>query len=125
MAAIELFISQKTRTVPKNAYWLDKVNDPDTNVVRFLKRNSKMIYAREFIGADIHEHIIIIKVGRFTHKNGFSQSTRGKRVKCLNTGEIYNSSSEAAEKTNVSPSSISRILRGQYKDVKGLKFKYV
>lgn len=48
-----------------------------------------------------------------TRKIRFSKS-RGKSVKCVETGEIYQSARDASRKTNIYQSSISRCCNGDY-----------
>lgn len=51
--------------------------------------------------------------------------TQKKKVVCLNSGEIYESASEAERRLGLSPGSVIQICRGRAKQTKGLKFKYI
>lgn len=48
----------------------------------------------------------------------------GRRVKCLETGVIYESLKEASRKTGVSHSSIVYCCQGVFKQAKGYHFRY-
>lgn len=58
---------------------------------------------------------------------GFVQRNNGhkKKVRCIETNQIYNSIKEAGEYFSVDPSSISGVLTGKYKTCKGKHFVYV
>lgn len=60
-------------------------------------------------------------------KHGINTSGRkGKKVKCLETGEIFKSGAEAAKHFNIkSSSSISEVCLGKNQTAKGLHFEYV
>ena len=63
-------------------------------------------------------------------KQLFSQQRKGntnsaKKVKCLNTGEIFNSAKEAAEHLGLVQGSITRVCRGERPSIKGYKFEYI
>lgn len=74
------------------------------------------------------------------HKRKISESEKGKKIKdesirktaeanmiaviCLNTGEIFNSITEASKKMNVDGSAISKCCRGKRKNTKGLRWSY-
>jgi group I intron endonuclease len=53
------------------------------------------------------------------------RKTCGKKIRCLNNNKIYHNSKRAAEDLGISNGSIKRILRGEYKQVKGFTFEYV
>ena len=47
-----------------------------------------------------------------------------KKVKCLNNGIIYNSCKEAENKLNLVKNTVSRVARGERRDIKGYRFQY-
>ena len=53
--------------------------------------------------------------------------TKGKvrKVRCIETGEVYNSCKEAERKLGLSESAVSKVLRGVSKTSKGYHFEYV
>lgn len=51
--------------------------------------------------------------------------SRSKKVRCVETGEIYNSVVEAGKKCNVSHKSIYHVLSGRNKTAGGLTWKYL
>jgi len=48
-----------------------------------------------------------------------------KRVRCIETGVIYDSGKEAAEAMGLDPSHISKVCRGKLKSHKGFHFEFV
>ena len=54
-----------------------------------------------------------------------SWSRKGRRVLCLETNKIYNSTTEAAKANNICQSLVSDVCRGKWKSAKGLHFHYV
>ena len=54
--------------------------------------------------------------------NDIVNDRRKKRVLCVNTGEIYESVSEAARATNSDPSNIIKVCNGKYKTTNKLKW---
>lgn len=60
----------------------------------------------------------------------FSQQRKGntnstKKVRCVNTGEIFNSAKEAAQYFGLVHGSITRVCRGERPSIKGYKFEYI
>ena len=49
----------------------------------------------------------------------------GQRIKCLNTSEVFYSIHEAARQTGADRANIKRVLIGEYKQTRGLRFEYV
>lgn len=63
-------------------------------------------------------------------KELYSQQRKGnmnsaKKVKCLNTGEVFNSAKEAAQHLGLVHGSITRVCRGERPSIKGYKFEYI
>lgn len=60
-------------------------------------------------------------------RNGYRQdnSSHMKRVKCIETNEVFKSVKDAAENIGVDPSSVSSMLKGRQKTVKGFHFEYL
>ena len=63
-------------------------------------------------------------------KELFSQQRKGnmnsaKKVKCINTGEIFNSAKEVAQHFGLVQGSVTRVCRGERPSIKGYKFEYV
>lgn len=58
---------------------------------------------------------------------GYVQTNAGhkKKVRCVETNQIFNSVKDAGESLSVSPSVISGVLKGRYKTCKGKHFEYV
>ena len=48
-----------------------------------------------------------------------------KRVRCIETGEVYNSGKEAERKLGLSENAVYKVLRGSSKTAKGYHFEYV
>lgn len=48
-----------------------------------------------------------------------------KKIKCLNTGIIYESQKEAARKLNLHQGDLSKVLNGKRKSIGGFHFEYV
>ena len=48
----------------------------------------------------------------------------GKKIKCLNTGEVFPTSGEASRKLNVDSSCIIKCCKGKLKQTKGYRFEY-
>ena len=48
-----------------------------------------------------------------------------RKIRCIETGEIYNSCNEAGRKLGLSGCTISRVIRGIQESVKGLHFEFV
>lgn len=47
-----------------------------------------------------------------------------KPIKCTNNGKVYPSVNQASKALKLSPSSISKVLKGTQKSTKGFKFTY-
>ena len=58
------------------------------------------------------------------HFENLSKS-RGKKVRCIETGEIYHSANEAARQLNICRSSISAACRGELKTAGTLHWQYI
>ena len=52
-------------------------------------------------------------------------ASKSKPVMCIDTGVVYNSLIEAAEKTGIGFSGISKVCLGKLKTIHKLKFKYM
>lgn len=53
------------------------------------------------------------------------RGAEGKKVMCLNDGKIFNSAVEASKYYNISPVSISSVIKGRFKTTKnGLRFVF-
>ncbi len=52
-------------------------------------------------------------------------TTRTKRVRCIETGKIFNSTREAERQTRIDHSNISRVCRGVYKTAGGYHWEFV
>ena len=50
---------------------------------------------------------------------------KGRKVRCIENGEVYNSCKEAERKLGLSVNTVSKVLRGIVKTVKGYHFEYV
>ena len=48
-----------------------------------------------------------------------------RKIRCIETGEVYNSCNEAGRKLGLSGCTISRVIRGIQESVKGLHFEFV
>ena len=48
----------------------------------------------------------------------------GKKVKCITTGEIFDTITEAGIKYNIYPNGVNRCCKGKQKTAKGYKFEY-
>lgn len=48
-----------------------------------------------------------------------------KKVKCLNTGQVYNSIAEASRELELDKKAVSYCCRGKYKQTKGFRFAFV
>lgn len=59
--------------------------------------------------------------------NGYVQDNKGhrKKVICVETGEIFESVKEAAQKLGVNPSNITHVLKGKQLTSKGFHFEYL
>lgn len=53
------------------------------------------------------------------------KSRKAIKVRCIETGEVYNSCSEASKAIGVAASSISRVVSGKQESIKGLHFEAV
>lgn len=60
-------------------------------------------------------------------QNGYIRTNEfcKKKVVCIETNETFESVKAAAEKINASPTSVSSMLKGRQKTVKGFHFKYL
>ena len=54
-----------------------------------------------------------------------TRRTRGKKIVCVETGEIFNSQREAAEKLNLDQGNISRVCRGLLNTCGGYHWKFL
>lgn len=52
-------------------------------------------------------------------------SSKSRKIKCINTGEVFDSLGDAARKYNVSTSNLSACCRGKRKIVGGMKWEFV
>lgn len=59
------------------------------------------------------------------HRKGKPARHLSKQVKCLNTGEVFHSTQEAAKKLNVNQGKISLVCNGKRNHTKGYTFKYI
>lgn len=74
-----------------------------------------MIYANKRMRYELHSN------GSFPNNK-----LRAKKIRCVETQEIFNSASEASLKLNISISRISQnALHGDGKKVKGFSFQYL
>ena len=53
------------------------------------------------------------------------KSRKARKVRCIETGEVYNSCIEAGRKLGLPKSAVSKIIRGTQKSAKGLHFEVV
>ena len=60
-------------------------------------------------------------------QNGYRQtnSSHMKKVKCIETDEVFKSVKDAAESIGANPSSVSSMLKGRQKTVRGFHFEYL
>ena len=58
------------------------------------------------------------------HKNILIES-RKRKVMCIETGEIFESGRQAAEKLKLNRSKISNVCKGKRKSTGGYRFKFV
>lgn len=60
-------------------------------------------------------------------ESGYVQTNAGhkKKVRCIETNQIFDSVKSAGESLSVTPSYISGVLKGRYKTCKGKHFEYV
>ena len=54
-----------------------------------------------------------------------TKSRKARKVRCIETGEVYNSCIEAGRKLGLPKSAVSKIIRGTQKSAKGLHFEVV
>ena len=122
---IILYITTTTpKIVPNNAYWMDKVTNPNHKIVSFIDPVTlKMVYEKEYRGFEMYGDDILIKTGMTSHKDGYKVK-KVKPVKCMNTGIVYDSPKDAEEGTGIPASMVSRIARGVFDSSRGFIFKY-
>lgn len=60
-------------------------------------------------------------------RNGYKHdnSSHMKKVKCIETGEVFKSVKDAAESIGAAPNSVSSMLKGRQKTVRGFHFEYL
>ena len=58
-------------------------------------------------------------------KNKRPSTGAPKRVRCIETGQIFESGAEAARQLNLDPSHLSKVCLGKQKSTKGLHFEFV
>lgn len=95
--------------------------DEDTLRYMYEKENKSIVFIGDFFGisyptvtARLRQYGIMVR----------SIKERGKKIICVNTGEKFNSITEAAKKHNVFRENIRKVLSGKYKTTGGLTFKY-
>ena len=54
-----------------------------------------------------------------------TDARKARKVRCIETGEVYNSCREAGRKLGLSESAVARIIRGVQESTKGLHFEAV
>lgn len=97
----------------RNTLKISKIMKLEKNtIIRYLKQGSKLNIC------DYDPKVEMIKTIR---KNGINN---GCKVICLDTGEIYNSASEAGRLMNGTQSNISSCCTGKIKTAYGLKWMY-
>lgn len=64
-------------------------------------------------------------IGRNKKGENAMRAVNKKRVKCIETGIVYDSGKEAAEAMGLDPSHISKVCRGKLKSHKGFHFEFV
>ena len=57
-------------------------------------------------------------------RNQRSAAARGKKVRCIDTGVIYESTKEAERQTSINQGNISKVCRGIYKSAGGLHWMF-
>lgn len=57
--------------------------------------------------------------------NEINHCNEKKKVKCITTGQIYNSITEAGKNTGTTPASISHVCKGKRKHAGGLEWEYI
>ena len=55
---------------------------------------------------------------------GKNIGNQGKKVKCLNTNEVFVSAGDAARRLGLHRTNVSRCCNGEFKQVKGYRFEY-
>lgn len=58
-------------------------------------------------------------------KKGRARPNHKSAVRCIETGKVYSSITEAAQDINGNPTGISAMLGGHLKTYKGFRFEYV
>ena len=118
---------------PRSEETKKKIGDSNRGKKRteeYRKRMSEMMSGENhpFYGKKLPEewrkHISEKKMGALNPMYG-KVSPHAKKVKCLETSEVYNSLTEAAKKTGVSSTSIRRCCNGEFKQVKGFHFEFL
>ena len=99
--------------------WIPNDNPQEKTDVNHINENKKdnRVENLEWV-----THGDNLKHGTCQERKGKS---RGKRVKCVNTGQIFNSTRQAEKETGIHHTTISRICRGILKDCRGFVFEFV
>lgn len=72
-----------------------------------------------------HTHELTIQKKATVTSTGKCTSGSCKAVMCIDTGEIYNSATDAAEHNNTTPGNMSHACTGKQKTVNGKRFCYI
>lgn len=65
-----------------------------------------------------YEPNVNYQIGQQYHRTG------SKPIKCITTGEIYSSITEASKKTGIPHSNLTACCKGKIKTAKGLRWEY-
>lgn len=123
---LKLYLTDTPKIVPNNAYWRDQLSNPGIKILEFRDAITlEVSYLKAFNGFKIIGDSILIKSSKYVFHNG-EHAPVMKKVKCIDTGEVYKSAKHASNEMGISYHMIARVARGTYPQTKGgYKFEYV
>lgn len=96
----------------------NKENKPQINHINGIKTDDKVENLEWVTNSENMIHAV--KTGLLKIKYGKDRDN-SRKVKCLITGKVFDTIKDAAKELNVSPSHLSRVLRGVYSNKLNLK----
>ena len=99
---------------------MDIANDLETRyIIKFntVKNGENVTYGKGRKGLGANK-------GSFKNKNDYCKMGT-KKVECIETGEIFNSITECANKLNLNITNISAVCKGKRKTTGGKRFRYI
>ena len=128
-----LILSRKNKE-----YWRRLPSEEKESIVQRLKGPAK----GHAVSDETREKLRVANIGKRQDKEtiekrketmrkkraeGYVQTNEGhmKKIRCIETNQVFGSVKEAGEALSVHPSSISGVLKGRYKSCKGKHFEYV